>query len=262
MRKEQLEGFRKWFGEYVSSFYGENKYINANLKLKEEHTRKVCEEMIYLAGRLGLDENDTLIAETAALFHDVGRFEQFIKYRTYNDPRSIDHGLLALDILQQYGVLDVLSEQEKQLILTVIKYHGKKDLPPGLDGRSLLHCRLIRDADKLDIFRVVIENYTAYLKNPETFLLEVELPDEDRYSQEIVEAIIKGEKIDYKKLQTLNDMKLLQMGWVFDVNFPATFERIKQRGILEKLASFLPQTPEVEQVKKKVLEFVDKKLNE
>ena len=90
MEQEQLEKFRDWFDGYVAGFYGDDEFVNANLKLKEEHSRRTCEEMRYLACELGLSGNQKRIAEVIAILHDVGRFEQFVKYRTYNDPRSVN----------------------------------------------------------------------------------------------------------------------------------------------------------------------------
>jgi len=43
------------------------------LELKEKHCRRTCEEMLYLAGELGLEENKKRLSETIALFHDIGR---------------------------------------------------------------------------------------------------------------------------------------------------------------------------------------------
>ncbi|MFZ0035766.1 MAG: HD domain-containing protein, partial [Sedimentisphaerales bacterium] len=85
MKQEQLKKFRVWFGDYVAGFYGDDKFVNANLKMKEEHSLRVCKEMSYLAQELDLADNQKRIADVIALFHDIGRFEQFVKYRTYND---------------------------------------------------------------------------------------------------------------------------------------------------------------------------------
>ena len=87
--------------------------------------------------------------------------------------------------------------------------------------------------------------------------MEVEFPDEPRYSSELVERILNERRIDYSRLQTLNDMKLLQLSWVYDVNFTATLRRIKQRGFLEMLIDFLPKTEDIEKVKEKIFGYVD-----
>jgi len=253
----QLKKFRTWFDDYVAGFYGNDKFINANLKLKEQHSRRTCQEMRYLADKLALTDNQKRVAEVIAIFHDIGRFEQFVRYRTYNDFRSVDHCLLGLEVLREAKVLDEVAGEERKFIERAIEYHGRKDLPADSDGQYLLFSRLIRDADKLDVLYVVTEYYRQYRDNPREFMLELEFPDNPKYSAEVVEAILRGELIDYSKLRTLNDMKLLQLGWVYDINFTATLERIRHRKFLETLLDFLPQTQDIEKVKEKIFAYVD-----
>lgn len=262
MEQEQVEKLKAWFDDYVAGFYGDDEFVNANLKLKEEHSRRTCEEMLYLAQELGLETNQKRIADVIALFHDIGRFEQFVKYRTYNDVKSVDHCLLGLEVLRKRKVLEEIDEPEKDLIEKAIEYHGLKELPRDLDGQCLLFSKLIRDADKLDVFYVVTEYYRQYRDNPQEFMLELDFPDELGYSAQVVEEILCGQRVDYSRLRTLNDMKLLQLGWVYDVNFPATLKRIKQRKFLEKLLCFLPGTEDIKKVGKKIFEYVDTRIRQ
>jgi len=257
MEQKQLDGFRRKFDEYIAGFYGDDEFVNANLKLKEDHSRRTCEEMRYLGEQVALTGNQRRIAEAAALFHDLGRFKQFVKYRTYNDTKSVNHCQLSLKILWERNMLAGVEEQEKEIIEKAIEYHGCKELPSDLDGECLLFSKLLRDADKLDIFFVVTQYYKQYRDNPGEFRLEMELPDVPEYSGEVVEAILNGQRFDYSRLRTWNDMKLLQLGWVYDVNFTATLKRIKGRKFLEKIVDFLPQTGDIEKVKEKVFEYVD-----
>ena len=257
MEQQQVEKFRAWFDGYVAGFYGDDEYVNANLKSKEQHSRRTCTEMLYLADELGLAENQRRIAEAIALLHDIGRFEQFVRYRTYNDPRSIDHCLLGLEVLGKTKILEPLEKTERQLIERAIEYHGLKKLPSDLNGECLLFSKMIRDADKIDIFYVVTGYYEQYSADPENFIFDLELPDEPNCSPQVIEGLLEGERIDYKSLQTQNDMKLLQLAWIYDVNFPATLKRIRQRKFLEKIIGFLPKTGEIEKVKKKIFEYVD-----
>jgi len=126
-----------------------------------------------------------------------------------------------------------------------------------LDGECLLFSKLLRDADKLDIFNVLLDCYKRHRENPAEYKLEMDFPDLPEYSAEVVEAILNGQRFDYSKLRTLNDMKLLQLGWVYDVNFTATLKRIGKRKFLEKIVDFLPQTEDIEKVKEKIFEYVD-----
>ncbi len=257
MEQEQLEKFRAWFNNYVADFYGDDDFVNAHLKLKEEHTLRVCQEMQYLANELRLGENQKLIAEVIALFHDIGRFKQFIKYRTYSDVLSVNHCMMGLEVLTETKLLKPVETQERELIEKAIEYHGIKKLPSDLDGECLLFSKLIRDADKLDVFYVAIEYYKHYKDTQGKYLLGLEIPDKPGYSPEMVEAVLHNKQIDYHQVRTLNDMKLLQLAWVYDVNFTATFKRIKQRRLLEMLTGFLPKTEDMQKVKEQILSYVD-----
>jgi putative nucleotidyltransferase with HDIG domain len=262
MKKEQLNKFRAWFDDYVGGVYGNDEFINANLKLKEKHSHRVCEEMAYLTDELGLAESQKRVADAIALFHDIGRFEQFIKHRTYSDFRSENHCLLGVEVLRREKVLEHLENKEKEWIEKAIEYHGMIELPAGLEEEELLFSKLIRDADKLDIFYVVLEYAVQYRKDPENFKLGLEFPDEPRCSPEVIEGLMCGRRIDYSRLKTLNDMMLCQLGWVYDVNFPATLKRIKQRLFLEKMFDFLPKTADINMVRGKILEYVDSRIEQ
>ena len=257
MEQEQVKKLSAWFDDYVAGFYGDDKFVNANLNLKDRHSRRVCQEMQYLSDQVKLTDNQRRIAEAIALFHDIGRFKQFASYRTYNDGRSIDHCLLGLEVLRETKALNGVAPEEKELIERAIEYHGRKVLPAGLNGDCLLFSKLIRDADKIDVLYVVTEYYRRYRDNPSSFMLELEFPDSPTYSTEMVEAILRGELLDYGKLRTLNDMRLLQLGWVYDINFAATLKRIMRRRFLEMLLDFLPQTEDIKKVKEKIFAYVD-----
>ncbi len=72
VEQKQLDKFKLWFDDYVAGFYGDDEVINANLKLKEKHSRRTCKEMLYLAGELGLDENQKrlrIVHEITSRFH-------------------------------------------------------------------------------------------------------------------------------------------------------------------------------------------------
>jgi HD superfamily phosphohydrolase YqeK len=260
MNKEQLEKFKAWFDSFTARHYGADEFVNANIKMKDEHSRRVREEMLYLANELKLDENQRLLAETIGLFHDVGRFPQFTKYRTYNDPRSVNHCLLALDVLKKEKVLSPLSAEEQQIIEKAIEFHGVKQIPENLAGDTLLFSKMIRDADKIDIYNVITKSYIQHRDDPDNFKLEIELPDIPGCSHEVIDAIMTGRLIDYKNLRSWNDIKLCSLGWVYDVNFIPSLKRIRQRRFLETIFDFLPDNPDIRNVRDKIFAYVDSRL--
>ncbi|MBW8034232.1 MAG: HD domain-containing protein [Planctomycetes bacterium] len=260
MTDQQLQKFKAWFADYIADFYGTSAYIDANLELKEIHTDYVCKEAIYIAGAIGLGENDRLIAAVIALFHDVGRFEQFTKYQTYSDAKSENHNLMAVRILKEYNILADLTETEQDIILKAIELHGAKELPADLDELTELHARIIRDADKLDIYRVLTEKYRQYRDDPENYSLELEQVDEPTYSPHIIEAIQNHAQVDYTSLKTLNDMKLLLLAMIFDVNFAPTLKRIKQHGYVGQLLQLLPDDEVMEKVGQTMRVYMENKI--
>jgi hypothetical protein len=260
MHQDQLDRFERWFDGYTNRFLGQDDVVDANLRLKQQHTQRVRVESVLLAQELALSEDETRIAGLIALFHDVGRFPQFAEYRTFNDPKSVNHSALGVQVLRQEGVLEALAPQERQWVATAVGLHGRRALPSALTGRALLFAKIIRDADKIDIFRLVAELYEQYRDDPDNFMIEIDLPDEPGYTPEVLEAVSNGDSLDFTQLRTLNDAKLNQLGWIYDVNFTASLKRIDQRGFLPTLFSFLPPDEEIQRVCGKIQDYVAGKL--
>jgi hypothetical protein len=91
---------------------------------------------------------------------------------------------------------------------------------------------------------------------------ESELPDEPRISPEVLEAVLNGQLIEYRQLRTLNDMRLCQLGWVYDMNFAASLARLRERSLLPQLLSFLPPTPDIDRLRDKLFTYIDTRLHE
>ena len=114
MQNEDLYFFKKWFLDYVDQFSSPEVFIQENIKLKIEHTARVCENILLLAKAEKVGEEGSRLAETIALFHDLGRFEQFMKYRTFKDSESENHALLGVKILKNTGILSHLSTEREE----------------------------------------------------------------------------------------------------------------------------------------------------
>jgi hypothetical protein len=262
MESYSLDNFRHWFDTYTSGFLGADEGVNAPLRMKQEHTYRTCREILVLAGQLALNEHQKQIAEIVALFHDVGRFPQFAEYQTFNDAQSIDHSHLAVEILRREGVLNVLQREDRQCVEAAVEHHSRMALPAHLDGQALLFAKLIRDADKLDIFRIVIKMYRLYRADPAGFPWKLGLPDEPRCSPEVLQAVRNGTLIEHAMLQTLNDMMLCKLSWVYDINFAVTLARLREERFLEQTLSFLPATPEIERLGEQILAYVETRIHQ
>ncbi|MFO8090727.1 MAG: HD domain-containing protein [Desulfatiglandaceae bacterium] len=237
-------GYIPWlntrFRDYVERFSSSDAVVQENIDLKAEHTYKVREEILDIGRSLGLAEEDLWLAEAIALLHDIGRFEQYSRYRTFADHKSEDHGALGVRVIQGEGLVDGLEVEEADIILRTVGAHNRADLPVEANGRCVFFLKLLRDADKVDILRVVTEYYQNS-ENRRKRSLELGLSDDDRVSDNVYDALMNGRVARMKDLETLNDFKLLQIGWVYDLNFPRTFQLVRERDYLPKIRGALPR---------------------
>jgi len=235
-----LVGLRVWFDTYISRFVSDDPIFQENIDLKLGHTLRVCEVILDIGRSLNLSREEICVAETCALLHDIGRFEQYRQYRTFSDYRSEDHAALGVKVIKANRILKGFEPAEAEIILMVIGYHNSAALPAGEDERCLFSLRLLRDADKIDIWRVVTDYYRN-AGNNRNQTIELDLPDVDQISDPVYNALMKGELVQIADLKTLNDFKSLQIGWVYDINFPRTFQIIHEKRYLEKIREALPK---------------------
>jgi hypothetical protein len=246
-RVRDVNEIRDWFARYVRPFKSGSEADRRNIILKEEHTFRVCDEILYIGEQLGLTDGMLRLAAIAALLHDVGRFEQYARYRTFVDGRSEDHAKLGVELLKRHNVLKGLAASDAKLILRAIECHNRASLPRGEAERTLFFIKLLRDADKLDIWKVVTDYYRL-ANGVRNSAIELDLPDAPEISDEVCSDLMEGRIADIAHVRTLNDFKLLQVAWVFDVNFNPTFRRIKERRYLEMIRAVLPRTGEIEAI--------------
>lgn len=228
------------FDDYVGRFFSDDPLFQENINLKAEHTRRVCDAIIDIGRSLDLSGKDLCMAEAAALLHDIGRFEQYRRYRTFFDFRSEDHGALGVKVMQSSRVLDGLEPDAADIIVRLVGYHNRAALPVGEEENCLFFLKLLRDADKVDIWRVVTEYYRN-AGNKRNRAIELDLPDTDEISDPVYETLMDEKLVQMTHLKTLNDFKLLQIGWIYDVNFRRTFEIVRENAYLETIRDALPR---------------------
>jgi putative nucleotidyltransferase with HDIG domain len=238
LRETDLLSIKHWFEIYTRHFFTGDEHVDSAIDLKVKHTKNVAIEILDIAHSLNLDTEYCYLAEIVALLHDIGRFEQYIRYHTYSDRKSEDHAKLGVEVMAQTGVIKEFTPYEQDLIRTIVAHHNRASLPQSDDQKFLLLLKLLRDADKIDILHVVTEHYAGYSRNQ---AINIGLPDTPEISKKIVNSIQKRRLANVHDMKTLNDFKLLQVSWVFDLNFTRTFQVFRQRRYLDKLSATLPE---------------------
>ncbi len=256
MQNNQLIRLKAWFKAYTHSFLTGDAQTDSPLVLKIAHTARVCDNMCLLGRSVDLTDGQMCLAETVGLFHDLGRFEQYRRFRTFNDRQSANHARLSIDVLNQTAVLETLAADEKTTIIDAIRFHNAPALPGDQPPAGTVFMRLIRDADKLDIWKVFAD-YCRHHQRPEPAIVQ-HLADLPRWEENIVKAIVEKRIARFQDMRSLNDFKLLQLSWVFDLNYPETFRQAKKRGDLAAIARSLPE----DRILRQVIGIISNRLDE
>ena len=252
-----LAPLRDWFTSYCNSFRTADQDGQRNFDLKEEHTRNVCRDALLIAQ--GMTPRFRMLAEVAAQCHDLGRFPQFRDHHTFKDSESLNHAHLSAQVVKQHGLLDFLTVEEQSCVEIAVRMHNAFQVPEGLPPVTADLLRLLRDADKLDIWRV----FTEYFHAPEAERASgagLGFPDLPGCSAEPLAAIGAGKMVQLSTLKSLNDFKLLQVSWIYDINYLATLRLIRQRSVLDQFAAMLPEDRAVLDVLAQVREYLERRL--
>ena len=250
-----------WFNAFCAS-YTENATDEdrRNYLLKEVHTLRVREAAVAIATELGCGAADLLLAETVGLLHDVGRFPQYREYRTFKDADSVNHAARSVRVIIEDKILANLAEEERRLIIKSVALHNVYQIPEHLSPRESFFLRLIRDADKLDIWRVFLEYYDLP-EEERASAVGLGFSDTPECSSYILDAINEGEMINLINVKTLNDFKLLQLSWIFDLNFGPTRRLFRERGYLHAFAAALPSDKRVQNTLTNLESYLDRSIN-
>ena len=259
MTEENLRQIRAWFAQYCSSFYSENENDQRHFLLKEVHTRNVCANIIRLAAEEGLEGDRLLLAETVAILHDVGRFEQYHQFRTFRDSISVNHAALGAEIIREIDLLADLLPHEREVVNHAVACHNAFTIPKNSQGDQLFFLQLLRDADKLDIWRVFIENFQQPVEK-RSAVVELGFPNEPHCSQDVLEMVARRELVPLSSVRTLSDFKFVQLSWVFDLTFTESYRIVAERDIVRQLAKTLPEGEGVQQAVGTILGFVAEKI--
>lgn len=259
MNTAELLNLKNWFSDYCMSFYSDNAEDQKNILLKVCHTYNVCVNIIEIAREESLSPEKLVLAETIALFHDLGRFQQYAKYKTFRDSISVNHGRLGAQILKKEGVLRNLSGDEKELVINTVRFHNALDMPALHNPEHIFFLKLIRDADKLDIWRVFAEYYEG-AGMERASAVGLGLPDTPNYSETALLCLKEKKLVTLASLETLNDFKLMQLSWIYDLNFRASFRLLEERDHIKRIIGSLPRTDEIGKAISILREFISSRL--
>ena len=225
--------FEKFLDEYDRA--------DEKIKLKIVHTRGVVKSASQIAQGMKLSKEDQDLAELIALLHDIGRFEQLKQYDSFS-PDTMDHASYGVELL--FGERKMIrrfvkEETWDEIIKTAIAKHSDYKLEGITDERTLLHAKLIRDADKLDNCRVKLEESIEVLLG-----VSKEEVGRQEITKTVWESCKKKESIVSAERVTEMDFWVSYLAYFFDINFASTYQIIQKENYVERLIHRIPYTNE------------------
>ncbi len=206
---------KRWFDRYVDNIVKNNPDKKENLELKRIHTHNVCKESLKIMQNYRKNQQCRLVSFIIALFHDLGRFEQYAVFSTFNDKISTNHADLSIKIITENDLLKNINEYTKDIIVKAIENHNKAKMQRYDDYKINFLSKVIRDADKIDIYRIITQNYLS--QNPNDSI-NLGLKNSDLITDDVYKKILNKTSPFYEDLNTIVDLKILHLSWVFELS--------------------------------------------
>lgn len=226
---------------------------NERVEIKLEHIMRVAENCKKIAKSLKLTEEQIQLAELIGLLHDIGRFEQ---YKT--EDKKIDHGEAGVEVLKKDNYIRKYIKEKKydDIIYTAVYEHNKYEIPKELAKEVEIFCKIIKDADKLDLLYEAIYIYWQDDKRRK----EVE---EGEISKEMLKNFYDHRLADSRNKVSETDQILRYTSFIFDINFPYSLKVIEENNYISKMIDrFKYQIPETKEEMMKVKKIANEYIKE
>lgn len=268
------------FAEYVRNYDPSDEKI----KLKIDHTYRVAGMCQRIAESLGLSEPDVDIAWLLGMLHDIGRFEQIRRFGTFNDVQSVDHAEFGADLLFKEGLIRKFAEgyyeecelarsgneeaeqiiknnehhnKDTGLIEMAIRQHNKYRVKEDLTERQRMFCDILRDADKVDIFKVNADIPMEIIYDVTTEELKNGV-----ITKEVLESFYKKETVLKSVRRSAVDHIVGHISLLFELVYKESYRQAREQGYVYKLLDFKSDVPEVNAEFDDMRKYVDEFLME
>lgn len=247
----------KEFIKYTNEFdHNDNKITR-----KISHSLRVKKISREIAETIFDNKEEIDLAELIGLLHDIGRFEQAKQTNCFKDS-ILDHADIGEEILKKdlYIRKFVQSEECDSVILKAIRNHNKFKIEDGLNTQELIHSKIIRDADKLDILYLYSEMEDF------SYLVEGKDSKDERISEGVLRAFFEGKQLNKNELEYFLDHYINTISFIFDLNEKYSFKYLKEKGymdvIVNKIENIMPNQKEIfEKIRKHMNTYIKEKID-
>ena len=244
-----------WFDAYAIQERAKENEDTDPIDLKIAHTKRVLQNTQQIVEEENFPSFLHRACLLAALYHDVARFEQYLRYRTFRDRESVDHGKFGVAILKREQCLRQEPKEISRLVLVAVCLHNRYALPQKLPDDVGLVCQVIRDADKLDVLNIMDKHLSGSKPYNPTVILN--LPDKpDLGNPDIVQAVLQNRIAAYADLRNVDDFRLLLGTWFHDMHFAASRQKFVADGHAKRIIEGIPDSPKYSKPKAYLLSLL------
>lgn len=234
-------------------------------ELKIVHTYHVAENAKKIAKELNLSKEDIDLAELIGILHDIGRFEELKITKELNSVK-FDHAVHGSKMLFEKGMIRKFIEdsQYDNIIKKAIENHSRLEIEENLDERTLLHSKIIRDADKIDNYRVKKDEKIEAIFPKR--VNKIEDMEESKLSDKVYNTILDKKCVDIHDRVTPLDFWVCILAFTFDLNFDVSYKIVKENDYINVLVDRFEYRDEqtknrMEKVRKIVNGYINEKIN-
>lgn len=226
-----IEKARVSFKEFLDKYRNQD---TLGFNLKVVHTYHVVDNARKISLELSLSDEDIKLAELIAILHDIGRFEE-LNFLNKFDSVGFDHASYGVKMLFEDNLIRDFIDDDSydEIIKNAINNHSRLSIQEGLDARGLLHSKIIRDADKLDNFRVKKDEkieaiFPGRVKNEDDI-------KNSTLSDKVYETVKDRKCVDIHDRVTILDYWVCVLAFIFDLNFKESYEIVKENNYVNIL---------------------------
>lgn len=223
------------------------------IEYKYNHSYRVVHQSEELCRSLDLDNVERDLASLIALLHDIARFRQWTDYKTFRDKDSFDHGDEGEKILFEEGEIKnyICDKEDYDIIRKAVRNHNKYIIEDGLSERELLHSKIVRDADKIDILYAFSTNRLLEIDN-----------DDSPINEEVRKQFYKHESIDRKIVKSVNDRAVAKFSLIFDLYYDYSLERVYSEKYIDKIYEGMKNKELFKEFYEEAIRFLKKRCND
>ena len=138
------------------------------------------------------------------------------------------------------------------LLELAIRQHNKYRVKEGLTERQLMFCNILRDADKVDIFKVNAEVPMEIIYDITTEELKNGI-----ITKEVLESFYRKETVLKSLRKSAVDHIVGHISLLFELVYPESYRQAKEQGYVYKLLDFKSDVPEVDVEFGRMREYLD-----